>query len=187
MNTHGPSSSLSCGSPQARAGHGDLLVQLCLCKICAVHTVWWVLFLREKCNIVPGRFGWLPRNDCGFGLRQSGDGSHGVAMTPADEEGCERDMGKQPGPRVPKADYTSLSASGNMRLWLDKYTRGWRKCHKVKKSQITVSSSCEHNTREQSLYLQEFVPTNPSSCTHCVMACKKPAPAKRVTQILWQY
>lgn len=113
--------------------------------------------------------------------------SHGVAMTPADEEGCEKDMWKQPGPRVPKADYTSLSASGNTRLWLDKYTRGWRKCCKVKKSQITVSSSYEHSTREQSLYLQEFVPTNPSSCTHCVMACKKPAPAKRVSQIFWQY
>lgn len=29
-NTHIPSSSLSCASPQTRAGHGDLLVQLCL-------------------------------------------------------------------------------------------------------------------------------------------------------------
>lgn len=38
----------------------------------------------------------------GLGSIRGWKHSHGAAMTPADEGGCQRDIWKQPGPRIPK-------------------------------------------------------------------------------------
>lgn len=110
------------------------------------------------------------------------DGStDGAAVAPADEGACQRDTDSS----------QDLSSQSTLHLtelfWkseakVDKYSRAWRKCCKVKRSQITVLAPVSTTQgRKQGTYKPEQLHTL------CNGLQVKTPPAKRELQIFWQY